>query len=95
MSWGYRAIGLVLLLFAWSGDVAWDAGTGTECDHKVLRINDLCVTARNGGTLAQSVLPLRTPTPARASYAAAVGTPSLRIAPGLETLLSLGCLLSV
>lgn len=95
MHWNRRTIGLVLLLFAWSGDVAWDLGAEAEQDHKLLRTSALCTTATAGRFFARGVRPPRLRTEAGTFYAGTPGWPFSCSPSSPGTLLSLGCLLSV
>jgi hypothetical protein len=93
MSNGCRTIGLVFLLFACSGDAAWDLRAETERDYKVFRLNGLCAVENAGNSLPRCDLPARQG-PGAAS-ATSLAWPSLGAPVDCRTLLSLGCLLSV
>ncbi len=92
---GFRTIGLVFLLFACGGDVAWDLAAENEPDHKCLRINALCAVADTRNVPAPPASIPRTCT----RDDTASGAPACPSLPGGSashgTLLFLGSLLSV
>lgn len=83
------------MLFACSGDVAWDLGLENERDHKFLRVNAFCAVGNVGGSLTRCAAAPRVDTRKNVAPAATVDDPSSESFGFCGTLLSLGCLLSV